>query len=103
MFESLESRRLMAAGVTVTVSGNTMTITGGSKGENISVHENAGNVNVFDQVTGTSYFASGITNINVKGSGKNDRVDYTGNTVGAVMQMAGGDDSVSIDDEGTGS
>ena len=87
MFEKLESRQLLSAGVTVSVSGGVMTVTGGSQADIITVNENAGNANFYDGKTGASFSASGITAINISGGGKNDQIFYTGNTVGANVHM----------------
>ena len=107
MFESLESRRMLS-GVSVSVSGGTMTITGSSKADVISIREDGfghapGEVTVYDGTTGVTYLATGITAINANMNGGNDRVDFTGSTVGANIHGNGGDDSLSVDDEGSGS
>src|SRR6266516_2873554 len=89
--------------VAVSVSGGVMTVTGGSQADIITVRENAGNADFYDGKTGATFSASGITAINISGGGKNDQIFYTGNTVGANVHGDGGDDSLSVNDTGTGS
>src|SRR5438128_581132 len=103
MFEKLESRQLLSGGVTVSVSGSVMTVTGGSKADIITVNESGGNANFYDGQTGATFSASGITAINISGNGGNDQIFYTGNSVGANIHGNAGDDGLSVNDTGTGS
>jgi 3-phytase len=102
MMEKLEYRKFLAA-VSVGVNGGVMTVTGGSKADNITVTEFGGNVTVFNGVTGATFIASGIHAISINGKGGNDQIFYTGDSVGAVIHGDSGNDSLTVDDEGTGS
>ena len=100
MFDTLEARRLLSTGVTVSQSGSTLNVGGGANGSVISVRESAGNVIVEDQ--GQEIFStSGITKININGQGKADQIFYTGDSVGAVIKAGGGNDEITVTDQGT--
>jgi hypothetical protein len=107
MIEKLESRRLMSSGVTSSLSGGSLTVTGGADGGTLSVDEHNGNVwvnsanpNISDATT-ADYHA--VTVIAINGQAKNDVIFYTGDTVGAQIDAGGGNDAISVDDLGSGS
>jgi hypothetical protein len=99
MFETFESRRLLSSGVTVSQSGSSLEVKGGADGSVIRVNENAGTVVVEDSGTVIGTFA-GISAIKITGQAKNDQLFYRGNTVGAVMSGGGGDDQLTVEDNG---
>jgi hypothetical protein len=100
MFDTLEARRLLSTGVTVSQSGGALTVNGGGNGSVISVREDNHNVVVEDSgvVIATK---AGVTAIAINGQGKNDQVFYQGNSVGAVIKTGGGNDEITITDKGT--
>ena len=104
MFESLESRRLLSGGVTVSQNGSAITVKGGSGASSINVVENNGNVIVEDLQAATPqiFAASGITAINILGQAGSDTIFYTGNTVGANISGNGGNDALTVSDKGSG-
>ena len=116
MFESLETRRLLA--VNVDATGGVLTITGDKADNIINVTENLGAVHVetssLPEGTITEQDFTGITAIKIIGAAGDDQIFYTGNSVGADIQgdnVSGnggdaggkGQDVISVDDEGTGS
>jgi len=103
VIEKLESRRLLSSGLTATQSGTTLDVVGGADGSKIVVREDNQNVLVHDNVTGTDQTFAGITAINIVSQAKDDSIFYTGNTIGAQIDAGGGNDTVTIDDTGTGS
>lgn len=90
MFESLESRKLLA--VSVSVDGGVLTVNGDNEDNVITVVEDSGNVHVEtstlpDGVITTQDFA-GITQIQINGGdnkGNGDVIFYQGNTIGATI------------------
>jgi hypothetical protein len=98
--ESLESRRLLSA--VVTVEGTTLTVEGTSGVDALSVVEDNGVVAVTDQNTlellGSG---SGITSIIVNANAGNDNIVYTGNSVGAAIYGGLGDDYIAVADMGS--
>src|SRR5438094_4976083 len=105
MFESLESRRLLSGGVTVSQNGSAITVKGGSGPSEINVVENNGNVIVEDLQAATPqiFVGSGITAISIVGQASGDTIFYSGNTVGAVINGNGGNDALTVKDDGSGS
>jgi len=112
MFESLETRRLLA--VNVAQSGTVITITGDKADNTINVVENAGAVHVETDNAVNQYDFVGVTAIKIIGGAGDDVIFYTGNSIGADIQgdnVSGnggdaggkGSDNISVDDEGTGS
>src|SRR4051794_40249644 len=101
MFESLESRRLLS-GVTTSVAGGVLTVTGGNTNNTINVNENNGTVLVEDDAVPVGTFG-GITGIIIQGDAKTDRIFFKGNTVGAQIFASSGNDGITVSDTGTGS
>src|SRR5215212_9811496 len=100
MFDTLEARRLLSSGVVVSQSGGTLNVIGGANGSVISVRETAQNVVVEDQGA-VIFTGSGINAINIKGQAKDDRIFYTGDSVGANISAGGGNDALTVTDQGT--
>jgi Ca2+-binding RTX toxin-like protein len=101
--ESLESRRMLAAATSVTFAAGVVTITVGTKPDFINVVENNGVVHVELNNGQTQNDYGPATAVKIIGSSKPDTLYYTGNTIGANIQGNGGNDNISVDDEGTGS
>src|ERR1043166_16084 len=125
MFESLEARKMLAAGPTIGVSGGVLTVIGTKDNDRINVVEDGGTVVV--EVTygkNASQFLTpppftGITAIKISGGNGDDVITYTGNTIGADIHgdanASGGshggsggsgggkgDDFITVSDNGTG-
>jgi hypothetical protein len=107
MLESLESRRLCAAAVTVSQSGGLLTIKGGTKADIINVFERtdsaAGTVTFENQVAGTSQTFVGVTTVKVTGNKGNDQIFMAGSTVAFNANGDAGNDFLVISDLGTAS
>jgi Ca2+-binding RTX toxin-like protein len=88
VIESLESRRMLAANtsISVTQSGTELKVIGSGIADRISVSENAGAVVVQTSHPGgpiTTQTFGGITAIKISGNGGGDEIFYDGNSVGA--------------------
>src|SRR5688500_5634153 len=107
MFESLETRRLLAAGVTSSQVGGVVDVNGGSDAHVINIVERtdapAGTVTVEDVQAGTSTTYSGVTKVNFHGQAGTDTVFMSGSTVAYDAKANGGDDFLVISDLGTAS
>jgi hypothetical protein len=100
MFDTLEARRLLSSGVVVSQSGSTLNVIGGANGSVISVRESAHSVVVEDQGA-VIFTGNGIDAINIKGQAKDDEIFYTGDSVGANISSGGGNDRLTVTDQGT--
>jgi hypothetical protein len=103
MLESLESRRMLSASISASLSGSTLTVTTGADGSFANVVEDHGTVLVENVTAGTSTTFTGVTKIYINGQAKTDNLYYTGNSIGAVIDANGGNDNIVIADIGTGS
>ena len=103
MLESLESRRLFSATVTLSDAG-ALQVVGSGGNDTLVVGENHGAVHV-DVNNGTQTFDFvGVTSVYINGGGGTDTIQFNGNSIGAQIDGSGGNqDSITVDDRGTGS
>jgi len=102
MFEHLECRRLMA-GTAVTFSNGAVLVDASGGSDTLNVVEHNGAVHVETSHPVASYDFPVATSIKINGSGTSDEIFFTGNTIGATILAGGAGDSISVDDQGTGS
>lgn len=107
MIESLETRRLLAAGLTSSQVGGVVSVNGGSDAHVINIFERtdapAGTVTVEDVNAGTSTTYSGVTKVDFHGQAGTDTVFMSGSTVAYNAKGNGGNDFLVISDLGTAS
>ena len=107
MIESLETRRLLASGLTSSQAGGVVSVSGGSDGHTVNIFERTdspnGTVTVEDVNAGTSTTYSGVTKVDFQGQSGTDTVFLSGRTVAYDAHGNGGDDFLVISDMGTAS
>jgi Ca2+-binding RTX toxin-like protein len=84
-------------------SNGHLILTGSSGADQLVIVENQGTVVVRDNGLGKERTYTKVTKLTVKVNGGNDRVDFTGNSVGALIYGGDGRDQLVVSDTGTGS
>ena len=109
MFETLETRRLMSAttfsdGVNAVMgTGSTLQVSAPAAGSNLTVLEVNHTVSVTNVTTQQTMLYLNVLKIKITGNRGADRISYNGNTIGASIGTAGGNDDVTLLDAGAAS
>jgi hypothetical protein len=110
MIEALESRRYLSASAHFAdgasaqlTSTGTLQVSAAAAGSRLQVSEDHGTVLVEDVGSGESASFSGVLHVKINGGRRNDALSYHGNSIGAAIGGAGGNDSIVLCDAGSAS
>jgi len=101
MIEALESRRLFA--FTFNMNGGDLLVTGTSGTDKMVAREDNGTVTIRDAATGVTNTFAGVTRLGLSTNAGDDQIFFTGNSIRCVIGAGDGNDSIVVDDNGTGS
>ena len=106
MFETMEMRRLLSGGPTVSQSGSVLTVNAGADGGVVNIYEDTlvdGKVTVEAPNGVVVSTHTGVTVVDFTGQASSDAVFMTGRTVKYEAAGNGGNDMMTISDTGTAS